>query len=490
MKPVSEIVKGRPWVAWLLFFATMGVVFVVGLFAASVVQRRTEALTTYRPATDIGPFEPRSDKWGAFFPREHETWKKTRETGFASKHNGNAPADALEEDPRLVVLWAGYAFSKDYSKPRGHAWAIDDLRATLRTGSPMKPDEGPQPGTCWTCKGPDAVRLIAKEGPEKLYAGKWAARGREMRNPVGCADCHDPKTMDLRVARPALREAFARRGKDLAAAPHQEMRSLVCAQCHVEYFFKGEGKYLAFPWDKGTGVAEVEAYYDEAAHVDWVHPVSGAEMLKAQHPDYEVFTLGIHARRGLACADCHMPYTADGGVKFTSHQVASPLKNVNATCQVCHRESEEELRADVEERQDTCLAIRIEAEDLIVRAHYEAKKARELGATKEELAPALTLIRHAQWRWDFAAAGHGSSFHAPLAVAAILSSAVAKAQAARLQLARVLAARGFTGEVELPDISTKAKAQAAIGLDMAALAGEKKKFLDIVVPKWDAGQGW
>jgi len=38
----------------------------------------------------------------------------------------------------------------------------------------------------------------------------------------------------------------------------------------------------------------------------------------------------------------------------------------------------------------------------------------------------------------------------------------------------------------MPDISTKGKAQAYIGLDMVAIEAQKLKFLEEVVPKWDA----
>ncbi len=457
MNSITKLVEEKPWVGWVLFFTTMIVVFVLGLFAASIVERRTEALYTYRPATDISEWEPDSSKWGKYFPREYESYLKTKDMNFRSKYAGNVPIDSLAEDPRLVVLWAGYGFARDYSAPRGHHYAVTDVRNTLRTGAPMTPAEGPQPATCWTCKSPDVPRLMSTMGPAKFYASKWAALGPEVTHAVGCADCHDPKTMSLRISRPALIEAFSRKGKDISKATHQEMRSLVCAQCHVEYYFQPQTSYLVFPWDSGTTVDEIERYYDSLNFSDWTHAISKAPMLKAQHPDWEVFALGIHAQRGLSCADCHMPYQSEGGVKYTSHHIQSPLKDVSTTCQVCHRESKEELMRNVFERQDKNFAIRIEAEDALVKAHFAAKKAWESGANDDEMAPVLKLIRHAQWRLDFAIAGHGSSFHAPLEVARILSTAVAKAQEARVILARVLAAHGFNSDIEVPDISTKEK---------------------------------
>jgi nitrite reductase (cytochrome c-552) len=213
-------------------------------------------------------------------------------------------------------MWAGYAFSRDYNQGRGHYYAVQDIRQTLRT-------DVPQPGTCWTCKSTDVPRVMNEIGVENFYAAKWSDLGHEIVNNIGCQDCHDPKTMNLRITRPALAEAFQRMGKDVNEATHQEMRSLVCAQCHVEYYFKGDGKYLTFPWDKGFSADEMETYYDEVEHVDWVHKLSRTPMLKAQHPDYELYMTGIHADRGVACADCHMPYKRDGGMKFTDHKIQS-----------------------------------------------------------------------------------------------------------------------------------------------------------------------
>jgi len=148
-------------------------------------------------------------------------------------------------------------------------------------------------------------------------------------------------------------EAFQRQGKDISKSTHQEMRSLVCAQCHVEYYFKGkEDKYLTFPWDKGFNVEDIEKYYDEYEFTDWTHKLSRTPMLKAQHPDFELFQMGIHSQRGLSCVDCHMPFKSEGGIKFTDHHVQSPLNNIANSCQVCHRESENTLRNNVYDRQD------------------------------------------------------------------------------------------------------------------------------------------
>ena len=459
--------KLKSWQGWLLFGGTMAVVFVLGVLAASINERRAEiASVMNNKKVEITVIESVNEKLAPNYPREYETWTQTMDTSFQSKYNGNQMVDVLAARPEMVILWAGYAFSKDYSTPRGHMHAIDDMRHTLRVGAPMTPDEGPQPATCWTCKSPDVPRMMQAIGVDNFYKSKWAAMGTEIVNPIGCADCHEPENMNLHISRPALIEAFQRQGRDITKVTQQEMRSLVCAQCHVEYYFKGDGKYLTFPWDKGFTVEDMEAYYDKEGFADYTHKLSRTPILKAQHPDYELSMMGIHAQRGVSCADCHMPYKSEGGVKYSDHHIMSPLAMIDRTCQVCHRESEETLRNNVYERQN------------------KAKFAWDKGATEDQMAPVLKLLRQAQWRWDFGVASHGGAFHAPQEIQRILGNGLDRTMQARLAVSKVLAKLGYTDDVPMPDISTKEKAQQYIGLDMAAERQAKEKFLNTVVPEW------
>lgn len=484
MKPIGEIVKQKPIVGWMLFVGTIIIVFLLGLLASSIIERRAEALFAYTPQVEHEQWEPRNEVWGENFPRQYESYMQTADTTFESKHNGAKKKDMLAEIPEMVVLWAGYPFSKEYNQGRGHYWAIKDVQDILRTGAPMEEKSGPMPGTCWACKSPDVPRLMKEKGIAEFYKSTWAELGDEVVNHIGCADCHDAKTMDLHITRPALIEAFQRQGRNIAEATHQEMRSLVCAQCHVEYYFKGEGKYLTFPWDKGFSMEDMEEYYDEIQFADWTHSLSKAPMIKAQHPDYEIFMMGVHYDRGVSCADCHMPYKSEGGMKFTNHHIQSPLNNVANTCQVCHREETEKLVQNVYDRQDKVIENRTKLEKLLAKAHIEAKFAWDKGANDKQMEAALKHIRAAQWRWDYSAASHGASFHAPLETSRIIAHGIEKAQEARLEIARVLANLGYNQEVPMPDISTKEKAQAYIGLDMKTLNSEKKTFLEQIVPEW------
>jgi nitrite reductase (cytochrome c-552) len=478
--------KYGPWIVGAAIFLGVAVAVVaLALIAASVTFRRAEVASIYNnKKVDIEGIEARSRIWGENYPREYETWKRTAEMDFKSKHLGNAIDDPLAQRPDIPILWAGYAFSRDYKAPRGHYYTIEDMAATLRVAAPGIDDtKDIQPATCWSCKSPDVPRMIEQMGAEEFYKSPWSSQGAQIVNSVGCADCHDPADMKLTITRPALREAFQRMGRDVDQATTQELRSLVCAQCHVEYYFKGDGKYLTFPWDDGLTMESMEAYYDEIGYADWTHALSKTPMLKAQHPDYELFLLGPHGQKGLSCADCHMPYVAEGGIKYSDHHLMSPLKDVASTCQVCHRDSESELINFVYDRQDKILETRNRLEPELAKAHILTKMAMEAGATDEELAPVRALIRQAQWRWDFGVASHGASFHAPLETQRVLSHGLDKALQAQLALKDVFRAHDAEPP-ELPVISTKAEAQAYVGLDMPKLEDQKARFLASIVPQW------
>ena len=270
--------------------------------------------------------------------------------------------------------------------------------------------------------------------------------------------------------------------------------SLVCAQCHSEYYFKKtkwtdkNGKeqtagVVTFPWDNGLSAEAMEKYYDDRNFVDWTNKVSKTPMLKAQHPGYEMYKTGVHGLNDVACADCHMPYTREGGVKYSSHNVSSPLDHMANTCLNCHSEEEKAFRDRVARKLERKTELNKTAMDAIARAHLEAGKAWELGATEAEMKDILQDIRHAQWRWDYSIASHGSFFHAPEETLRVLGSAINKGQEARVKLRTVLAKYG-AGDFAAPDFSTKEKAQAVIGLPFQKLVGEKMAFLNGLRKEW------
>jgi len=416
-----------------LFGGSMVVVFVLGLCVSALMERRAELASVFNNRkTVIEGIEARNEVFKSDFPREYQTWTETAKTDFQSEFNGNVAVDVLEQRPEMVVLWAGYAFSKDYSTPRGHMHAIEDITATLRTGAPATATDGPQPSTCWTCKSPDVPRMMEAIGVDAFYNNKWGALGDEIVNPIGCADCHEPENMNLHISRPALIEAFERQGKDITKATPQEMRSLVCAQCHVEYYFN-------FPWEGGTSIEAIEAYYNEYGFSDWTHPDSGAQMIKMQHPDYELFSAGsTHFNAGVACADCHMPYTRDGSVKFSTHNVHSPLLTAPSTCGACHTDTDYVI-GRVKAIQDQVWATMSLAEDALVAAIAQIKTSAETdGADAALIDEARQLHRSAQLRWDFIAAENSMGFHNPEEALRILASSTDLARQAQLKALEAL----------------------------------------------------
>jgi nitrite reductase (cytochrome c-552) len=474
---IAELVAKKPWVAWALFLATIVVVFLVGLFGASIIERRGEAVVAGVPIRPLPEFEPRNAVWGEQFPRQFESYLQTLDTTFVSRWGGARHRDMLAQHPEMVVLWAGYAFARDYDQIRGHYYAMEDLHRTLRTNLD-------QPATCFSCKSSDVPRLMNEYGPEGFYSQSWRDLGHEVANPIGCQDCHNPENMRLTITRPALVEAFDRMGRDIEQASHQEMRSLVCAQCHVEYYFRAGDNYLVFPWDeRGFDAAAAEAFQDDRGHTDWVHSISRAPMLKVQHPDWELYQLGTHASAGVACADCHMPFKREGGVKFTNHHIQSPLANISESCMTCHGGSEAGMRARVYENQDRIVELRRRAERALARLHIEAGAAWDAGASQEEMEPILDMIRSAQWRWDFVAASHGAAAHAPVESGRLLGLAIDMAQEARTELSPILSRLGVEQPVPMPEWE-KETLQAFIGLDMEAQRAQKEAFLRDTLPTW------
>jgi nitrite reductase (cytochrome c-552) len=474
---ISDLIQRHPWVAWALFLATVAVVFLLGLFVASVVERRAEGVAAGVPVRPLPEFEPRNAVWGEQFPRQFQSYLRTLDTTFVSRYGGSRHRDMLAQHPEMVVLWAGYAFAGDYNQIRGHYYSVLDVQESLRTNVD-------QPATCWTCKSTDVPRLMNEYGVGAFYAGRWRELGTEVVNPIGCQDCHDPATMRLRITRPALIEAFDRMGRNIEQASHQEMRSLVCAQCHVEYYFRPGDNYLVFPWDEnGVDADAQEAFLNRVGHDDWIHALSRAPMIKVQHPDWELYQYSIHAHRGVACADCHMPYRREGGVKFTNHHIGSPLADISASCMVCHGGSEEEMIQRVYYNQDRVYELRRAAERALATLHIEARAAWDAGATDGEMQPVLQLIRSAQWRWDWIAASHGAGAHAPTESLRLLGVSLAQAGEARLQVARILSRLGVPQPVTMPAWNKEAL-QAFIGLDMNAQRSQKAAFLRDTLPAW------
>lgn len=457
--------EGRPspWCGCGLVLVLAIGTFLLGLLAASILERRQEAVVR-QELRPIAAWESDPLVWGVNYPRQYHAYREMYQTDTRTLYGGAFPRDLLEETPSNVILFAGIAFSLDYKQARGHVYSVDDLLQTQRI-SPKTP------ATCWTCKSADVPRLMAElgggdlaTGAKAFYAKKFQQIKPEIRHPIGCLDCHDPATMQLRISRPALIHALKRQGIQPETISHQQMRSLVCAQCHAEYYFGAENE-LIFPWDRGLEPAQMETFYDSIGpegFSDWTHAVSGARMVKMQHPDYELYQTGVHAYRNVACADCHMPYRTEGGQKYTDHHLQSPLLNIAGSCAVCHRWSEAEIKNRVETIQKRVRSTRDRAERILTQAHFDIAAAAQAGAEENQLQEVRRLVRRAQLRWDYVAAANGMGFHSPQFALQTLAEAIDLAAQCRLQSARILARQGVLQPVAYPDLSTKEKAQTVL----------------------------
>jgi nitrite reductase (cytochrome c-552) len=455
---------------WYLVTVLVTAVVTYGIVALlmNISERKQEARQHYLKLVELNEDTIDPAEWGKNFPREYDSYKRTAEN-TSRRHGGSEAISKLDEDPRLRRIFAGYPFSVDYRERRGHAFMLEDQDNTERV------KQFKQPGACLHCHA-SIIPAYRKAGDGDVMKGfeiVCAMPLKEARtlvaHPVSCVDCHDPQSLQLRVTRPAFIRGISDLAKHVAAEqaeqdakppaqrkpptlPHltsiqqwakhwnqgdrkqeydvnamatrQEMRSFVCGQCHVEYYFKGDKKTVTYPWHKGLRVEEIESYYDEQQFTDYVHGETGAPILKAQHPEFELWNQGIHARSGVSCADCHMPYVREGAVKVSDHQVRSPLFNISRSCQTCHRYPEDELKARTEAIQARNKALMDRAEDALVDLLDALKAAKQANVNPQALKEAQALQRKAQWRVDFINAENSLGFHAPQEAARVLGEAI------------------------------------------------------------------
>jgi nitrite reductase (cytochrome c-552) len=501
----------------------------------NIFERKQESRSTFVKLVEVTEADVDPAIWGKNFPRQYDGYRRTSEVthtkygGGAGPSEGALPPQKAERDAWLTRVFAGYLFAVDYRDRRGHAYMLQDQEQTKRN----VPAENKQSGNCMHCHA-SIVPLYRKLGAEaapQASASEQLMKGLEAvgamdywkahqaleqvtggkAHPVTCIDCHEPKTNELRVTRPGFIDGIQKLAASPAAAPHlpsierwrtsgrakpydpnvdgtrQEMRSFVCGQCHVEYFC-GKGTTLFFPWANGLRMEDMEKQYNAleikgSRFKDWTHAETGFELLKAQHPEFEVWSTGIHARSGVTCADCHMPYKREGAMKVSEHWVKSPLLSINRSCVTCHPYGEEELKARVETIQDRHFALMtraghaavdmLDAIKAVRKPHDEkhleaaAAKARETLSARPEFAsmpkedqdkkvaaetkanllaawrgvvkaePAIKeleeLQRAAQWRLDYVAAENSMGFHAPQEMARILGESIDLSRQAQLK---------------------------------------------------------
>lgn len=415
-----------PLIFALLFFGAALLTVGVAALLVNINERQAEAAQSPLRIIEIPEGEIDPAVWGQNFPVHYEMFMQTQENYGETPYGGSEPYSKLERYPAMVRLWGGYAFSIDHDEERGHYYALSDQLETRRV------TERSQPGACANCHAAEAPQLIEEMGWEAFNSMPYNELAENLHTGTSCNDCHDPETMELRISRPAFMNAMEARGIDLSEATRQEMRTYVCAQCHVEYYFAGEDKLLTFPWTEGLNIDDIEVYYDSYGFSDWTHAETGAPMLKMQHPEFEMYSSGIHYRSGVACADCHMPYTRVGSQKFSDHWLRSPLTNISASCQTCHNVEEEELYDRVVDIQTVTADLLRSSEEALLDAIDAIVAAQEAGATDDELEAARELHRHAQMRWDFVSSENSTGFHSPQEAARILADSIDLARQAQL----------------------------------------------------------
>lgn len=489
---------------------------------------------------------PTFDFWGKNFPEYLDMYLKVEtEAPKYTNFGGNLAYSKLIRYPQLTILWAGYPFSLDANEERGHFWIQVDQMDTARNNKDFLNAHGfakfgGQPAACMNCHSgwtPWLINNVAKgdftafnstkywtmiknvptrNGIEEGSAEHGGPHGGK-RMGVTCADCHNPDDMSLRVVRPALINSLVDRGyqKDPIQgikADRKEMRTLVCAQCHVEYYFKPTGEKvkvmgesiasdssqkwwngtqktydeyehwrngnkateievdginLTFPWsawkkDEPFRIEMFDAHYDAVRPIfkeDWTHKETKASMIKIQHPEYEMFSGGVHAANGVSCADCHMPYVKGaGGKKVTQHNVTSPLFDINSACKTCHTQSEEYLKKQIADIQKSVAFDLRSAEYATVSLIFDIKKMREelgkLSAYQTDgkpddtkiskaLAEPLELHRRGQMRGDFVGAENSTGFHNPREASRMLLQAVEMARMGQTKLVEIANQNGI-----------------------------------------------
>ncbi|MCA9284453.1 MAG: ammonia-forming cytochrome c nitrite reductase subunit c552 [Phycisphaerales bacterium] len=536
--------SGRAPVFALILVITLLATALVTFVLVRMFENKEAARTPFVRVAEVDELTTDPRPWGANWPHQFDGWKATAGDRF---YGGSSamPESKLDQQPYLRRLYAGYAFSIDYREARGHAYMLYDQGVTERVTK--KPQAGAclhchaSTTVLYRKKGLEAMgepaddaALAAEfnmpavrrgfeelsrqpyfdvftelasmpdgdpgsEGPvfpmppaggfegeiagEKLPADHPDAGNA---HPVTCIDCHDPKTMAIRVTRPGFMQGIAALAAGDGAAPHlpsierwrtgdrtepydpnalasrQEMRSFVCGQCHVEYYCANR-MTLTFPWGHGLRAEDLERYWDELSFpdgsdfFDYLHGETGTPVFKAQHPEFELWSQGIHARSGVSCSDCHMPYQRVGAMKVSNHDVRSPLAHVNAACQNCHHADASELTERVESIQAKTVAMIDRAGAAMTDMLDAIIAAKASGASDAELAEVYALQRKAMWRVDYISSENSLGFHADQEAMRILAESIdysRRAQVAALRIQRPgigkLPPAGADANVQMP----------------------------------------
>jgi nitrite reductase (cytochrome c-552) len=400
--------------------------------------------------------------WGKAYPAEYELWKKTEEPAPAGKSKykrgfttDKITYDKLSEFPYMALLFNGWGFGVEYNEPRGHA-------NMLRDQLEVDPSRVKSGGACLTCKTPYAPRFVKEKGIDYFSKPYLEVLGwipeKHRKLGVACIDCHDNKDMSLRLSRDfTLIKALQVMGTDPEKLSRQEMRTAVCAQCHVTYMVQKSPEMksinVIFPWEGSKwGNISVENVIkklrSDESYKEWKQGVTGFKMAFIRHPEFELFSdNSVHWKAGAACADCHMPYTIVGSSKVSDHRVESPLKNDLKACQQCHTESVDWLKDQVTTIQDRTVSLMLRsgyATATVAKLFEMVHKAQAEGKQIDKALydKAKDSYEEAFYRVVFVGAENSIGFHNPTEATRILGDATAFAGKAEGLLRQALAMAG------------------------------------------------
>ncbi len=305
--------------------------------------------------------------------------------------DNNYTTDYLEEDPYLTNIYEGYGFAKDYKSARGHSYTLEDVAATARPHATAN---------CLTCKTPNFTKLVNDQGVG-AYTMDFNEVHAMMQETVSCYNCHGNDAGSggkIVITHSYVEKALGSNMDTIDPA------TLSCGQCHIEYYFAPETKETSMPYTSVESMTPtaILAYYDSIGFSDWTQESTGAQMLKAQHPEMETYLHGKHAAQ-LNCADCHMALVQeDDGTVYHSHELVSPLEDerILARCVECHGTRDmvsyvHSIQSEITERETVVGNELSDMKDLLAKAVSD-------GSLEErDLETVRRLYREAQWYFDF-----------------------------------------------------------------------------------------
>ena len=306
--------------------------------------------------------------------------------------------DYLEQDPYLVNIYEGYGFAKDYGSARGHEYTLEDVAKTQRPHANAN---------CLTCKTPNFAKLVNDQGVG-VYTMSFDEVMANMEENVSCYTCHGNNAGNKGAHEITHSYVLKALGSNADAI---DSSTLVCGQCHIEYYFTPADKETMMPYHSVEGMTPeaILAYYDSmvlpdgtTGFADWTQESTGARLLKAQHPEMETYLTGKHAQL-LNCADCHMPIEqSEDGTIYHSHTLVSPLedKTLLSTCVQCHGDTD--MVEFVHRLQERVTARETETGNRLSAFNDALTEAVAAGKMSEEdLNAVRKLYREAQWYFDF-----------------------------------------------------------------------------------------